>query len=69
MNYQIITDSCCDYPTPMYETLGLSFVPLSVEFRGEINDDRNDDSLKDMYDGLRAGEAAKTSAVNPARWS
>ena len=68
MNYQIITDSCCDFPTPMYETLGLSFVPLSVEFRGETNDDRNDDSLKDMYGGLRAGEAAKTSAVNPTRW-
>lgn len=68
MNYQIITDSCCDFPTPMYETLGLSFVPLSVEFRGETNDDRNDDSLKEMYDGLRAGESAKTSAVNPSRW-
>ena len=69
MSYQIITDSCCDFPTPMYKTLGLRFVPLSVEFRGETNDDRNDDSLKDMYDGLRAGEAAKTSAVNPTRWS
>ena len=69
MNYQIITDSCCDFPTPMYETLGLTFVPLSVEFRGETNDDRNDDSLKELYDGLRSGEAAKTSAVNPTRWS
>ena len=68
MNFQIITDSCCDFPTPMYETLGLSFVPLSVEFRGETNDDRNDDSLKEMYDGLRSGQAAKTSAVNPSRW-
>ena len=68
MNYQIITDSCCDFPTPMYEALGLSFVPLSVEFRGETNDDRNDDSLKEMYDGLRSGQAAKTSAVNPSRW-
>ena len=52
----------------MYETLGLRFVPLSVEFRGETNDDRNDDSLKEMYDGLRSGQAAKTSAVNPSRW-
>ena len=68
MNYQIITDSCCDFPTPMYATLGLSFVPLSVEFRGEIHDDKNDDSLKEMYDGLRSGEVARTSAVNPARW-
>ena len=69
MSYQIITDSCCDYPTPMYGTLGLTFVPLTVEFRGETFDDKNDDSLKGMYDGLRAGEAAKTSAVNPSRWS
>ena len=45
MSYQIITDSCCDYPTPMYETLGLTFVPLTVEFRGETFDDKNDDSL------------------------
>ena len=69
MDFQIITDSCCDYPTPMYETLGLTFVPLTVEFRGNTFDDKNDESLKDMYQGLRAGEAAKTSAVNPSRWS
>ena len=56
MNYQIITDSCCDYPTPMYKDLGLTFVPLTVEFRGKSFDDKNDDSLKEMYDGFRAGE-------------
>ena len=69
MSYQIITDSCCDFPTHMYKTMGRTCVPLSVEFRGETNDDSNDDSLKDMYEGLRSGEAAKTSAVNPTRWS
>ena len=69
MNYQIITDSCCDFPTFSYDQLGLTFVPLSVEFRGEIYDDKNDESLKEMYDGLRAGEPARTSAVNPSRWS
>ena len=68
MNYQIITDSCCDFPTPMYDELGLTFVPLTVEFRGKSSDDKNDDSLKEMYDGFRAGEPAKTSAVNPGRW-
>ena len=68
MNYQIITDSCGDYPTPMYKELGLTFVPLTVEFRGKSFDDKNDDSLKEMYDGFRAGEPAKTSAVNPSRW-
>ena len=69
MDFQIITDSCCDFPTPMYGQLGLTFVPLTVEFRGNTSDDRNDDTLKDMYAGLRAGEVAKTSAVNPSRWS
>ena len=69
MNYQIITDSCCDFPTELYRELKLDFVPLTVEFRGDTFDDRNDDSLKDMYDGLRTGEPARTSAVNPNRWS
>lgn len=69
MDFQIITDSCCDFPTPMYGQLGLTFVPLTVEFRGNTFDDKNDHTLKDMYQGLRAGEVAKTSAVNPSRWS
>ena len=69
MDFQMITDSCCDFPTPMYGQLGLTFVPLTVEFRGNTFDDKNDDTLKDMYQGLRAGEVAKTSAVNPSRWS
>ncbi len=69
MDFQIITDSCCDFPTPMYGQLGLTFVPLTVEFRGNTFDDKNDDTLKEMYQGLRAGEVAKTSAVNPSRWS
>ena len=69
MDFQIITDSCCDFPTPMYGQLGLTFVPLTVEFRGNTFDDKNGDTLKDMYQGLRAGEVAKTSAVNPSRWS
>ena len=69
MSYQIITDSCCDFPTEEYPRLGLTMVPLSVQFRGETYDDRNDDSLHAMYEGLRAGEEAKTSAVNPDRWA
>ena len=69
MPYQIITDSACDFPDEYYEKLGLSMVPLSVEFRGEVFPDRNNDSLKQMYEGLRTGEAAKTSAVNPEAWA
>lgn len=69
MSYQILTDSCCDFDSSMYETLNLIHVPLTVEFRGQVFDDKNDDSLKEMYDGFRNGEAAKTAAVNPARWA
>ena len=69
MSYQIITDSCCDFGSSMYEALNLAHVPLMVEFRGQVFDDKNDDSLKEMYDGFRDGEAAKTSAVNPTRWA
>ncbi len=69
MSYQIVTDSCCDFPGELYEQLRLRVVPLSVDFRGQVYDDKNDDSLKEMYDGLRAGEAAKTAAVHPERWA
>ena len=68
-DYKIITDSCCDFPTEMYAKLDLTMLPLKVEFRGDIQNDRNDDSLKEMYNGFRNGEAAKTSAVNPEQWA
>ena len=68
MSYQIITDSCCDFTKEMYEKLGLAVVPLMVNFRGQTYPDRNDESLKDMYAGLRAGEVATTSAANPGQW-
>lgn len=69
MAYQIITDSCCDFSKEMYNELGVTALPLIVTFRGETYPDRNDDSLRDMYAGLRAGEAATTSAVNPEGWT
>ena len=67
-DYQIITDSCCDFSAQQYADLNLVMIPLSVEFRGSVTKDRNDDSLKELYDGMRAGEAAKTAAVNPESW-
>ena len=68
MSYQIITDSCCDFTKEMYEKLSLVVAPLMVNFRGQTYPDRNDESLKDMYAGLRAGEVATTSAANPEQW-
>ena len=69
MAYKIITDSCCDFTTSQYADLDLTMIPLTVEFRGEVTKDRNDDSLKVMYDGMRAGEGTRTSAANPQQWS
>lgn len=69
MSYQIVTDSCCDFSDEMYRALDLTMVPLTVTFRGQTYSDRNDDSLKDMYNGLRAGETAVTAAANPENWA
>ena len=68
-NYKIITDSGCDLPKSMLASLGVVSIPLYVNFRSESREDSVDGEIKAMYDGLRAGEAASTSAVNPDRWA
>ena len=68
-NYQIITDSGCDLPADMLQSLNVKKIPLSVLFRGEGRTDSVDEGIKDCYDGLRAGEVATTSAVNPDGWA
>ena len=68
-NYQIITDSGCDLPQSLLDTLGVKSVPLYVNFRGAEQPDSVDESIKELYDGLRGGEKATTSAVNPDRWA
>ena len=67
-DYKIITDSGCDLPQQMLSSLDVQTVPLIVNFRGNALEDSVDEGIKDMYAGLRAGEAATTSAVNPDRW-
>ena len=69
MSYRIVTDTCCDFPAHMYEELKLAVVPLTVRFRGKECSSYTESWLKDMFDGLRAGEVATTAAVNPQRWS
>ena len=67
--YQIITDSSCDFSPEMYQKLGLQVVPLILRFRGRETEDRNDDSIRSLYKGLREGEAATTSAINIEGWT
>ena len=66
--YQIITDTGCDFPTEMYGELQLKVVPLTVNYKGESYTTYDEPWLKDFFAGLRAGEHATTSAVNPESW-
>ena len=68
MAYRIITDTCCDLPAQMYKELGLEVVSLSVNFKGQTLSNYTEAWLKDMFDQLRAGAVATTSAANPADW-
>ena len=69
MAYRIITDTCCDYPQQMYHELNITAVPLCVRFRDGEHTQYTESWLKDMYNGLRKGEAASTAAANPQDWA
>ena len=64
-NYKILTDSGCDLPAELLQKFGVEKVSLSVLFQGQTRIDTVDDGIKEFYDGLRAGDIATTSAVNP----
>ena len=69
-NYKIITDSACDLPASLLQELDVTTVSLIVNFRGEArNDSVDDQEVKALYDAMRSGEVATTSAVNPDGWS
>ena len=68
MSYRIITDNCCDFPASMYEELNVSVVPLVVRFQEKEVCQYTEEWLKNMYNGMRDGEVATTSAVNPQGW-
>lgn len=67
--YKIITDSGSDLPKDFLAKLDVQAVPLCVNFRGECLEDSVDKGIKEMYAGLRNGEVASTSAINPDRWA
>ena len=69
MAYRIVTDTGCDFPQEMYQEKNLVVVPLSVNYKGKEYTEYTESWLQEMYEGLRAGESATTSAVNPEGWS
>ncbi len=69
MNYKIITDTCCDFPAEMYKELDLAVVPLAVLYKGVNYSEYTEQWLKELFDGLRQGEATSTTAANPENWA
>lgn len=69
MSYQIITDSCCDLSVEKLKELNVIAVSLSLMFRGVERQDSVTDEIKEVYNAMRAGENATTSAANPENWA
>ncbi|MBR3979411.1 MAG: DegV family protein [Oscillospiraceae bacterium] len=69
MAYQIITDNCCDMEPAMYEKLGVTVINLTLLYKGAEHRNMDEPFLKELYNGMRSGEAATTSAVNPEGWA
>lgn len=68
MSYRIITDTCCDLWPEFYESLNVDVQALSVNFKGQVYSNYTESWLKDFYNGLRNGELAQTTALNPEKW-
>ena len=70
MEFQIITDSCCDFTEEQYRQLDVCCVPLSVMWDGQFHDHfSSETALKDFYAQMRGGLIATTSALNPDNWA
>lgn len=71
-DFKILTDSCCDLPPKLAQELELDVFPMTFVLEGREYqhhlDHRKMDNHK-FYEGLRAGAAATTVAVNPAEWT
>lgn len=69
MSYRIITDNCCDMEPAMYEKLGVTVINLTLLYKGKEYQNIDEPLLKELYSGMRNGEVATTSAVNPDSWA
>ncbi len=68
-NYKIITDSGCDLPLAKLKEMDVAMVPLYVNFKEQTREDTVESGIEEIYEGLRNGENASTSAINPTRWA
>lgn len=71
-DYAILTDTSCDLPDALAKQLELTALPLTVSigahaYHGRL--DWREMSVKEFYDALRGGAAARTSAVSPFQFA
>ena len=70
MNYQIITDSCCDLTEAQLQQLQVTCANLTVMYNGENHSNFSEPAaVKAFYDELRTGTMATTAAANPDDWA
>lgn len=68
-NFQILTDSSCDFTDAELAELNILSAPLTVSYNGESHSNFSDvTAVKAFYDEMRQGTLATTSAVNPQGW-
>ena len=68
-DYRIITDSCSDLTVELIRKLDITVAPLNMLFQGNVRGDSVAEDIKEVYEALRQGEAASTSALNPDQWA
>lgn len=67
--FRIFTDSSCDLPQALADSYGLTVLPLTITLEGATYHNLLDGSelgFHALYEKLRGGVSASTSAVNPA---
>ena len=68
-NYQIISDSGCDFTEAQIQELNVIRVPLSVILNDQASPDYATDAERhELYEAIRGGAMPTTSAVNPEGW-
>lgn len=64
-DYVLFTDSACDIPAELLTEWGYRFTTLTLSFeKDEKEYSNNEIPIKEFYQRMRAGEVAKTAAIN-----
>jgi DegV family protein with EDD domain len=66
MGIRVVTDSACDLPRPLVETLGIEVVPLTIRFGSDEFVDQVELSTQEFWDRVEGSETLpETAAPSP----